>query len=66
MDAINNFFKGLVDKFGLPEFFKSNTLLFNNLFLAAVAAVSLIILIILIAIPGKKKRMSYYRAAERK
>ena len=66
MEAVNAFFKGLVDSIGLPDFFKSTTLLFNNFFLAVVAAFSLIVLVILLLIPGKNKRMAYYRAAERK
>jgi len=66
MEAINTFFKGLADKINLPDFFKSNTLLFNNFFLTAVAALSLILLVITIAIPGKNKKISYYRAAERR
>ena len=67
MDGLNVFFKDLAGQIGLPDFFKSNTLLFNNLFLAAVAAVSLLIVILVAAlVPGKSRKVkSYYRAAER-
>ncbi len=57
MAALNNFFKNLAAKIGLPDFFKSNTLIFNNLFLSIVALVCLIALIlVIIFVPGKKKK----------
>ena len=68
MDGLNMFFQNLAGQIGLPDFFKSNTLFFNNLFLAAVAAVSLlIVLLVAFLVPGKnRKAKSYYRAAERR
>ena len=67
METINTFFKGLADKIGgdIGAFFKANTLLFNNLFLAVVAVFSLVMIVILSLIGRKKKDVKYYRAAER-
>ena len=57
MTALNNFFKNLAAKMSLPDFFKTNTLIFNNLFLSIVALVCLIALIlVIIFVPGKKKK----------
>ena len=57
MTALNNFFKNLAAKMSLPDFFKTNTLIFNNLFLALIALVCLIALIlVIIFVPGKKKK----------
>ena len=57
MDKFNGVFKSLAEKMHLPAFFKGNTLLFNNLFLAIVAVVVLIALILVIfLVPGKKKK----------
>ena len=57
MESFNQAFKGIAEKMGLPDFFKSNTLLFNNLFLTLVAVVLIIALILVIVlVPGKKKK----------
>ena len=56
MESFNQAFKGIAEKMGLPAFFKSNTLLFNNLFLTLVAVVLIIALILVIVlVPNKKK-----------
>ena len=65
MDKFNNVFKGLADKMKLPDFFKSNTLIFNNLFLVIVAVVVLIaLLLVIFLVPGKKKKAQKAVAAE--
>ena len=57
MNALNSFFKNLAAKIGLPDFFKTNTLIFNNLFLTLLALVCLIALILVIVlVPNKKKK----------
>ena len=56
MDGLNNAFKTLAEKMKLPDFFKSNTLLFNNLFLTLLAVVLLIaLLLVIFLVPSKKK-----------
>ena len=56
MVAFNDFFKNLAEKLKLPAFFKGNTLLFNNFFLALLVLVLLIALILVIVlVPNKKK-----------
>lgn len=57
MQALNDFFKNLAEKMNLPDYFRANSLLFNNLFLVIVAAVCLIALILVIVlVPSKKKK----------
>ena len=57
MDKFNDLFKSLAEKLKMPDFFKGNTLLFNNLFLLILAVVVLIALILVIfLVPGKKKK----------
>ncbi len=57
MDAINEFFRNLATKLKLPAFFKGNTLILNNLFLAAIVLVLVIVLILVIVlVPSKKKK----------
>ena len=57
MEKLNGVFKNLADKMKLPDFFKSSTLIFNNLFLAIVAVVVLIaLLLVIFLVPGKKKK----------
>lgn len=59
MGAFNDFFKNLAGKMHLPDFFKSNTLLFNNLFLVLFTAVCLIaLLLVIFLVPSKKKKAS--------
>ena len=56
MDAINEFFKNLATKLKLPDFFKGNTFVLNNLFLALIVLVLVIALILVIVlVPSKKK-----------
>ena len=57
MTALNEFFAGLAEKMGLPEFFASSTLFVNNLFLTLVGLVVLIALVLVIVlVPGKKRK----------
>ena len=57
MNAFNEFFKNLAEKMNLPDFFKGNTLLFNNLFLVLFTALCLIaLLLVIFLVPGKKKK----------
>lgn len=57
MDAFNEVFKKLAEKMSLPAFFKGNTLVFNNLFLAILTVVLLIaLLLVIFLVPGKKKK----------
>ena len=57
MNAFNDLFKALAGKMHLPDFFKANTLVFNNLFLTIVALLSLVaLLLVIFLIPMKKKK----------
>jgi len=57
MNSLNLFFKDLAEKLSLPTFFRSNTLILNNLFLTLVAAFCLIaLLLVIFLVPGKKKK----------
>ncbi len=57
MGAFNEFFKNLAGKMHLPDFFKGNTLLFNNLFLVLFTVVCLIaLLLVIFLVPSKKKK----------
>ncbi|MBP5405317.1 MAG: hypothetical protein J6Y74_05180 [Clostridia bacterium] len=57
MTALNEFFAGLAEKMGLPEFFSGSTLFVNNLFLALVGLVVVIALVLVIVlVPGKKRK----------
>ncbi|MCR4726373.1 MAG: DUF1508 domain-containing protein [Clostridia bacterium] len=59
MVAINEFFKNLATKLKLPAFFKGNTFVFNNLFLALIVLILVIALILVIVlVPSKKKNKS--------
>ena len=56
MSALNDFFKGLAEKIGLPDFFGGSTLFVNNTFLVLVGVVLLTaLLLVIFLMPGKKK-----------
>ena len=67
MSAINEFFKDLAAKMGLPSFFKANTLIFNNLFLVLLALICLIaLLLVIFLVPSKKQKEAKAKAAREK
>ena len=67
MNALNEFFKNLSVKMNLPSFFKANTLIFNNLFLALLALICLIaLLLVIFLVPSKKQKEAKAKAAREK
>ena len=56
MESFNEVFKNLAEKMNLSDFFKSNTLLFNNLFLTILTLVLFVaLLLVIFLVPGKEK-----------
>ena len=57
MTAFNDFFGGIAESMGLPDFFQGSTLIMNNFFLTLFGAVLLIALVlVIIFVPTKRKK----------